>query len=159
MIALVFALTVAASGAAPDDQAQRAKTIEALQMAGINSATTMMCTMAGYVANEDERSAYIAREVQFAQSAGMVEEVAYSYALNGLKGQSAADQGRMQRLTQLVEAGDPAGKAGMVAMIDDVVERCDLLASRSETRDLFSYTPLNAQVAKRLAMKNMGLAK
>lgn len=142
-----------------DEQARRAKAIEALQTAGINAATSMICQMAGYTPDEEARVDYIASEVRFAQAAGLYEEMAYSYANNGMRGQNAADMGRMRRLTQLVEAGDPAGKAGMATMIDDVVDRCDLLASRSETRALFSYTPLNAQVAKRLAMKNMGLSK
>lgn len=160
MLALAVALTLIGGVVGQDaDQTRRAKVIEALQTAGINAATTMMCTMAGYEPDDDKRSAYIAREVEFAQSAGISEELAYSYAMNGLKGQSAADQSQMKRLTQLVEAGDPSGKAGMAALIDEVVERCDLLVSRSETSDLFSYAPLNALVAKRLAMKNMGLAK
>lgn len=157
---ILVALAAASLAIAQDDeQARRAKTIEALQAAGINAATAMICPLVGYTTNEQAGADYIASEVGFAKEAGLYEEAAYDYANNGMKGQSAADLGRMKRLTQLVEAGDPAGKAGMAAMIDDVVDRCDLLASRSETRALFSYTPLNAQVAKRLAMKKMGLAK
>jgi hypothetical protein len=139
--------------------AARAKTIERLQLAGMNAATLPLCEVAGYVIDLDGRDDYMREEAELAMGDGFAEDQAYSYFISGLKGQNTRDVSTLSRATQLARAGDKPGAASVVRpFVDQIVDRCDLLASRSETRRFFTLAPLNGAVARRTALKYYGVA-
>jgi hypothetical protein len=139
--------------------AARAKTIERLQLAGMNAATMPLCEAAGYVTNPDGRDDYMREEAELAMVDGFAEDQAYSYFTSGLKGQNSRDVSTLSRATQLARAGDKPGAASVLRpFVDEIVDRCDLLAGRSETQRFFTLTPLNGVVARRTALKHYGIA-
>lgn len=153
------ALVMLALAGGQDAQPSRARTIERLQTVGANTATAGSCDLVGYEFDEDGMSAYWREERGFAQADGFFAEQAQTYIELGMDGRASAILSEMKRQRQKLEAGDRTADADTRRFVDDLVEACDLLASRSETRRLFSYAPANASVARAAGLKGLGILK